>query len=65
VAGLNTVAVPVKAPVLTFMLNPAGKAGLTVYEITAPPPTVGVCAVIATDFVAVSVLEGYTRLMGA
>jgi hypothetical protein len=47
------------------MLKPLGKAGLTVYEITAPPPTVGVCAVIATDFVAVNVLDGYTRFVGA
>ena len=39
--------VPVITPVLVFKLNPAGNAGLTEYEVGAPPPVVGELEVIA------------------
>jgi len=35
-------------PVLGFRLRPAGSAGLTRYEVTAPPLLVGLFAVIGT-----------------
>ena len=47
VAVVAVVGVPVMAPVLVFKLNPAGKAGLTEYEVTAPPVLLGELVVIA------------------
>jgi hypothetical protein len=45
--ALTFVGVPLITPVLLLRLRPSGKAGLTVYEDTAPPLTVGVFTVIA------------------
>ena len=47
VAALAAVGVPLMTPVVVFKLKPAGKAGLILYETTAPPPTVGVKLLIA------------------
>jgi hypothetical protein len=38
-------------PVLAFRLRPAGRAGLTLYEVTAPPLLLGLFGVIATPTV--------------
>jgi hypothetical protein len=38
-------------PVLVLMLRPAGRAGLTLYAVTAPPVLVGLFGVIATPWV--------------
>jgi hypothetical protein len=37
-------------PVLAFRLRAAGRAGLTLYEVTAPPVLVGLFAVIAVPW---------------
>jgi hypothetical protein len=39
------------APVLVLRLSPAGRAGLTLYEVTAPPLLVGLFGVIAVPTV--------------
>jgi hypothetical protein len=38
-------------PVLVLKLRPAGRAGLTLYEVTAPPLLVGLFGVIAVPTV--------------
>jgi hypothetical protein len=43
--------VPVMTPVLGLRLRPAGRAGLTLYEVTAPPLLVGLFGVIAVPLV--------------
>jgi hypothetical protein len=43
-------------PVLPLRVNPAGSAGLALYELTAPPLLVGLSGVIATPFVNTAVL---------
>ena len=45
--GLTAVGVPVMLPVELFRLRPAGSAGATESEATAPPVADGVLAVIA------------------
>jgi hypothetical protein len=40
------IGVPSIIPVLVFRLRPTGRAGLTLYEVAAPPVLVGVLAVI-------------------
>jgi hypothetical protein len=42
---------PVITPVLGFRVRPAGRAGLTVYVLTAPPVLVGLFAVITVPLV--------------
>ena len=41
------VGVPVMAPEVVLKLNPAGNAGLTEYEVGAPPLLLGELVVIA------------------
>jgi hypothetical protein len=48
VAGIG---VPLTTPVLVLRNNPAGRGGVTLYEVTAPPLLVGLFAVIATPWV--------------
>ena len=43
-AELTCVGVPLIAPVLLLRLNPAGRPGDTVYEVTAPPLLAGLFA---------------------
>jgi hypothetical protein len=43
-------------PVLALSVNPAGNAGLALYELTAPPLLVGLSGVIATPLVKTAVL---------
>jgi hypothetical protein len=38
-------------PVLVLRLRPAGRAGLTLYEVTAPPVLLGLFGVIAVPLV--------------
>jgi hypothetical protein len=38
-------------PVVLLTLKPAGRAGLTLYELTAPPLLVGLFGAICTPFV--------------
>jgi hypothetical protein len=38
-------------PVLALRVRPAGRAGLTLYEVAAPPVLVGLFAVIAVPLV--------------
>jgi hypothetical protein len=45
------VGVPLTTPVVLPKLRPAGMAGLTVYELTAPPLLVGLFGAICTPFV--------------
>ena len=45
--AVRVVGVPVMVPVLVFKLNPAGSAGLTEYEVGAPPPPLGEFVAIA------------------
>jgi hypothetical protein len=59
-----SVGVPEIVPVEAFKLKPAGRAGLTLYELAAPV-TVGISGVIATPCVAVITACGYTRFDGA
>jgi hypothetical protein len=47
----TTVGVPLTIPVLGLMTKPVGRAGLTLYEVTVPPPLVGLSGVIATPMV--------------
>jgi hypothetical protein len=37
-------------PVLVFRIKPAGKVGVTLYEVTAPPLLVGLLGVIAVPW---------------
>jgi hypothetical protein len=46
-AAVAVVGVPVITPVVVLSVRPAGNAGVTAYEATAPPDDVGVFAVIA------------------
>jgi hypothetical protein len=43
-------------PVLVLKLSPAGRSGLTLYEVTAPPVLVGLSGVIAIPTVKTAVL---------
>ena len=45
--AVAVVGVPVIMPVPVFKLKPAGKAGLTEYEVGAPPLLLGELAAIA------------------
>jgi hypothetical protein len=49
--AVTAVDVPVMMPVLVLRLRPAGRAGLTLYEVTAPPVLVGLFGVIAVPTV--------------
>ena len=42
---------PLMIPVVLLRLKPAGRAGLTLYELTAPPLLVGLFGAICTPFV--------------
>jgi hypothetical protein len=48
---VTAVGVPSIIPVLVFRLRPAGRAGLTLYEATAPPVLMGLFAPIAVPWV--------------
>jgi hypothetical protein len=39
---------PLTIPVLGLKPKPAGKAGLTLYEVAVPPPLVGLSGAIST-----------------
>jgi hypothetical protein len=45
--AVTAVGVPLMMPVLVLRLRPAGRAGLILYEVTAPPVLVGLFGVIA------------------
>ena len=45
------VGVPEMTPVDVFSVNPVGNAGVTKYDVTAPPETVGLSGVIAFPIV--------------
>jgi hypothetical protein len=47
--------VPLTIPVPEFRLSPAGRAGLTLYEVAVPPLLVGLSGAIATPFVKTAV----------
>jgi len=49
--GVTAVGVPLMIPVVVLRLRPAGRAGLTLYEATAPPVLEGLFAVIAVPWV--------------
>ena len=53
-AAVKVVGVPLMTPVEVFSVRPAGSAGETEYETTAPPMLVGVLAVIAVSLVYVA-----------
>jgi hypothetical protein len=42
--AVTAVGVPLMMPVVALRFRPAGRAGLTLYEVTAPPPLVGLFA---------------------
>jgi hypothetical protein len=44
--AVNAAGVPLMMPVLSSRLRPSGRAGLTLYEVTAPPPLLGLSAAI-------------------
>jgi hypothetical protein len=48
--AVTAVGVPLMIPVVVFRLRPAGRAGLTLYEVTAPPVLVGLFAVIGVPW---------------
>ena len=48
--AVTAVGVPVMTPVLALRLRPTGRAGVTLYEVTAPPVLVGLFAVIAVPW---------------
>jgi hypothetical protein len=50
-AAARFVGVPLMIPEEVFSVRPAGSAGETEYEVTAPPLLVGVLAVIAVYLV--------------
>jgi len=45
------VGVPLITPVLVLRVKPAGRAGLTLYEVTAPPLPAGLLGVIGVPTV--------------
>ena len=45
------VGVPVMVPVPVFRASPAGSAGATEYEVTVPPPLLGVFVAMAVPLV--------------
>jgi hypothetical protein len=47
----TAVGVPLMIPVPALRLRPAGRAGLTLYEVAAPPVLVGLFAAIAVPWV--------------
>ncbi len=47
--AVRVVGVPLTTPVEVFSVRPAGSAGETEYETTAPPVLVGVLLVIAVS----------------
>jgi hypothetical protein len=49
--AVTAVGVPLMMPVLVLTLSPAGRAGLTLYVLTAPPLLVGLFGVICTPLV--------------
>ena len=52
-------------PVEVLRLRPAGRAGDTENDATAPPPHVGVLGLMATPTVYVAGFVEYVRLLGA
>ena len=53
VDGETTVGVPLISPVTVSIVNPVGRAGEIVHELTAPPLTDGVTAPIGAPLVKV------------
>ena len=53
-AAVRVVGVPLMMPVEVFSVRPAGRAGETAYETTAPPLLVGVLFVITESLVYVA-----------
>jgi hypothetical protein len=49
--AVTAVGVPLITPVLVLRVKPAGRAGLTLYEVTAPPLLVGLFAGIGVPTV--------------
>jgi hypothetical protein len=49
--ALTAVGVPLITPVLGLRFTPAGRAGLTLYELTAPPAALGLFAGIGVPLV--------------
>jgi hypothetical protein len=49
--AVTAVGVPLITPVLVLRLRPAGRAGLTLYEVTAPPVLAGLFAGIGVPTV--------------
>jgi hypothetical protein len=45
------IGVPLTTPVLVFRTMPAGRGGVALYEVTAPPVLVGLFAVIGIAWV--------------
>jgi hypothetical protein len=52
-------------PVVVLSVRPAGSAGATEYEVTAPPPDVGVFGVIPVPVPYVAGFNEYLRFVGA
>ena len=52
--AVRVVGVPLMTPVEVFSVRPAGSAGETEYETTAPPTLVGMLSVIAVSLVYVA-----------
>ena len=61
----SAVGVPLMTPVEVFSVRPAGSAGETEYETTAPPLLVGMLLVIAVSLVYVAGLLEYLSAEGA
>ena len=53
-AAMRVVGVPLMTPVGVYSVSPAGRAGETEYETTAPPLLVGLLSVIAEPVVYVA-----------
>ncbi len=53
-AAVRAVGVPLMTPVEVFSVRPAGNAGETEYETTAPPTLVGMLLVISVSLVYVA-----------
>jgi hypothetical protein len=49
--AVTAVGVPLITPVLVLRVKPAGRAGLTLYAVTAPPLLVGLFGVIGVPTV--------------
>jgi hypothetical protein len=51
VVAVAFIGVPLITPVLVFRTIPAGRGGVALYEVTAPPVLAGLFAAIATPWV--------------